>query len=129
MGNIPSLSLADGPHGVRKQVDAADHFGLSPSEPATCFPPAVCLSQSWNADLVERVGRALGQEARALGVDILLGPGINIKRDPRGGRNFEYFSEDPFLTGELASAWVNGLQSQGVGASLKHWHPQVSTPE
>jgi beta-glucosidase len=121
VGGVPSLVLTDGPHGVRRQAGASDHLGLSESLPATCFPPAVGLAQSWDPDLVGRVGAALGTEARALGVDVLLGPGINIKRDPRGGRNFEYFSEDPLLTGVLGGAWVSGLQSTGVGASLKHF--------
>ncbi|WDZ92715.1 glycoside hydrolase family 3 C-terminal domain-containing protein [Nocardiopsis sp. HUAS JQ3] len=121
VGDVPSLVLTDGPHGVRRQAGATDHLGLSESLPATCFPPAVGLSQSWDPDLVTRVGAALGAEAGALGVDVLLGPGINIKRDPRGGRNFEYFSEDPVLTGVLGGAWVSGLQSTGVGASLKHF--------
>ncbi|WP_150253790.1 glycoside hydrolase family 3 C-terminal domain-containing protein [Nocardiopsis deserti] len=121
VGDVPSLVLTDGPHGVRRQAGATDHLGLSESLPATCFPPAVGLSQSWDPDLVGRVGAALGAEAGALGVDVLLGPGINIKRDPRGGRNFEYFSEDPLLTGVLGGAWVSGLQSTGVGASLKHF--------
>ncbi|MCK9873809.1 glycoside hydrolase family 3 C-terminal domain-containing protein [Nocardiopsis dassonvillei] len=121
VGDVPSLVLTDGPHGVRRQAGATDHLGLAESLPATCFPPAVGLSQSWDPDLVGRVGAALGAEAGALGVDVLLGPGINIKRDPRGGRNFEYFSEDPVLTGVLGGAWVSGLQSTGVGASLKHF--------
>ncbi|PDP88519.1 glycosyl hydrolase [Glycomyces fuscus] len=121
VGEVPSLVLTDGPHGVRRQAGATDHLGLSESLPATCFPPAVGLAQSWDPDLVGRVGAALGAEARALGVDVLLGPGINIKRDPRGGRNFEYFSEDPLLTGVLGGAWVRGLQGTGVGASLKHF--------
>ncbi|ASU57647.1 glycoside hydrolase family 3 C-terminal domain-containing protein [Nocardiopsis dassonvillei] len=121
VGDVPSLVLTDGPHGVRRQAGATDHLGLAESLPATCFPPAVGLSQSWDPDLVGRVGAALGSEAGALGVDVLLGPGINIKRDPRGGRNFEYFSEDPLLTGVLGGAWVSGLQSTGVGASLKHF--------
>ncbi|MFD3685383.1 glycoside hydrolase family 3 C-terminal domain-containing protein [Nocardiopsis sp. NPDC058631] len=121
VGEVPSLVLTDGPHGVRRQAGATDHLGLAESLPATCFPPAVGLAQSWDPDLVGRVGTALGAEAGALGVDVLLGPGINIKRDPRGGRNFEYYSEDPFLTGVLGGAWVSGLQSTGVGASLKHF--------
>lgn len=121
VGGVPSLVLTDGPHGVRRQAGATDHLGLAASLPATCFPPAVGLAQSWDPDLVARVGAALGTEAGALGVDVLLGPGINIKRDPRGGRNFEYYSEDPFLTGALGGAWVTGLQSTGVGASLKHF--------
>ncbi|MFE3542769.1 glycoside hydrolase family 3 C-terminal domain-containing protein [Nocardia sp. NPDC059177] len=121
VGPVPSLLLTDGPHGVRRQDGATDHLGLAGSKPATCFPPAVGLGQSFDPDLVRRVGEALGREARELGVDVLLGPGINIKRDPRGGRNFEYYSEDPALTGVLGAAWVTGLQSVGVGASLKHF--------
>ena len=121
IGTVPSMVLTDGPHGVRRQTGATDHLGLAGSEPATCFPPAVGLGQSWDRDLVHRVGEALGLEARSLGVDVLLGPGINIKRDPRCGRNFEYYSEDPILTGILGSAWVDGVQGTGVGASLKHF--------
>ncbi|MBF6336744.1 glycoside hydrolase family 3 C-terminal domain-containing protein [Nocardia abscessus] len=121
IGPVASVTLTDGPHGVRRQPGATDHLGLAASLPATCFPPAVGLAQSWDAELVRRVGEALGREARALGVDVLLGPGVNIKRDPRGGRNFEYYSEDPLLTGLLGAAWVTGLQSTGVGASLKHF--------
>ncbi|MFC8529716.1 glycoside hydrolase family 3 C-terminal domain-containing protein [Nocardia sp. NPDC057227] len=121
IGPVGSLVLTDGPHGVRRQTGATDHLGLAGSEPATCFPPAVALAQSWDPALVRRVGVALGREARALGVDVLLGPGVNIKRDPRGGRNFEYYSEDPQLTGRLGAAWVDGVQSAGVGASLKHF--------
>ncbi|MGW0247569.1 glycoside hydrolase family 3 C-terminal domain-containing protein [Nocardia goodfellowii] len=121
VGPVPSLVLTDGPHGVRRQAGATDHLGLAGSLPATCFPPAVGLGQSWDAELVRRVGVALGRESRNLGVDVLLGPGINIKRDPRCGRNFEYYSEDPVLTGVLGAAWVQGLQSTGVGASLKHF--------
>jgi beta-glucosidase len=118
---IPSVMLTDGPHGLRKQAGGGDHLGLGESVPATCFPPAAGIASSWNPDLVERVGVALGREARAENVAVLLGPGINIKRSPLCGRNFEYFSEDPWLTGELGAAWVRGLQSQGVGASLKHF--------
>ncbi|KQR96506.1 beta-glucosidase [Williamsia sp. Leaf354] len=121
VGSVPSLMLTDGPHGVRKQTGASDHLGLAGSEPATCFPPAVGLGQSWDTDLVHRVGEALGREARALGVDVLLGPGVNIKRDPRCGRNFEYLSEDPVVAGVLGAAWVTGVQSVGVGTSLKHF--------
>ncbi|WKG05737.1 glycoside hydrolase family 3 C-terminal domain-containing protein [Mycolicibacterium sp. HK-90] len=122
IGPVPSIVLTDGPHGVRRQSGSAtDHLGISGSEPATCFPPAVGLSQSWDAELVERIGRALGDESRALGVHVLLGPGVNIKRDPRCGRNFEYYSEDPLLSGVLGAAWVRGVQSRGVGASVKHF--------
>lgn len=122
VGPVPSIVLTDGPHGVRRQSGSAtDHLGLAGSEPATCFPPAVGLSQTWDPALVERVGHALGDESRALGVHVLLGPGVNIKRDPRCGRNFEYYSEDPLLSGTLGAAWVRGVQSRGVGASLKHF--------
>ncbi|NKY33277.1 beta-glucosidase [Nocardia speluncae] len=121
IGPVPALTLTDGPHGVRRQTGTTDHLGLAGSEPATCFPPAVGLANSWDPGLARRVGEALGREARALGVDVLLGPGVNIKRDPRGGRNFEYYSEDPLLTGRLGAAWVEGVQSTGVGASLKHF--------
>jgi beta-glucosidase len=118
---IPSLYLTDGPHGVRKQAQGGDHLGIGDSVPATCFPPAVALGSSWDAELLERVGAALGEEARAEGVGVLLGPGINIKRSPLCGRNFEYLSEDPIVSGRLGAALVRGLQSQGVGASLKHF--------
>ncbi|WP_349865660.1 glycoside hydrolase family 3 C-terminal domain-containing protein [Leifsonia sp. WHRI 6310E] len=118
---IPSIYLTDGPHGVRKQSQGGDHLGIGDSVPATCFPPAVALGSSWDAELLERVGRALGEEAKAEGVGALLGPGINIKRSPLCGRNFEYLSEDPIVSGRLGSALVRGLQSQGVGASLKHF--------
>ncbi|MFH8662351.1 glycoside hydrolase family 3 C-terminal domain-containing protein [Streptomyces afghaniensis] len=117
----PSLVLSDGPHGVRRQRQEAENLSLYESEPATCFPPAVALASSWDPDLVGRVGEALGREARALGVDVLLGPGVNIKRSPLCGRNFEYFSEDPLLSGVLGTAHVTGVQSQGVGASVKHF--------
>ena len=115
------LGLSDGPHGVRKQPEDGDHLGIGNAIPATCFPPAVTLASTWDAELVREVGVALGAEARALGVDVLLGPGVNIKRSPLGGRNFEYFSEDPVLAGELAGALVEGIQSRGVAASLKHY--------
>ncbi|GAB3008679.1 glycoside hydrolase family 3 C-terminal domain-containing protein [Streptomyces pseudoechinosporeus] len=118
---IPSLVLSDGPHGVRRQREDADNLGLYDSYPATCFPPAVALAAGWDPELIGRVGEALGREARALGVDVLLGPGVNIKRSPLCGRNFEYFSEDPLLSGVLGAAHVAGVQSQGVGASVKHF--------
>lgn len=118
---LDAVMLTDGPHGVRKQVGESDHVGLNESAPATCFPPAVGLASTWNRSLLERVGVALGEECRALGVGVLLGPGINIKRSPLCGRNFEYFSEDPHLAGELAVPLVQGIQSQGVGTSLKHF--------
>ncbi|MGW5569904.1 glycoside hydrolase family 3 C-terminal domain-containing protein [Nocardia thailandica] len=119
--DIRAVRLSDGPHGLRVQEEGGDNFGMHPSLPATCFPPAVALGSSWDPQLVERVGEALGLEAAAAGVDIVLGPGVNIKRSPLCGRNFEYFSEDPLLSGVLGAAYVNGLQGTGVGASLKHF--------
>ncbi|MGB3356231.1 MAG: glycoside hydrolase family 3 C-terminal domain-containing protein [Mycobacterium sp.] len=118
---IPSMMLTDGPHGLRKQREGGDHLGLGDSVPATCFPPAVGLGSSWDVELVTRVGRALGVEASIESVGVLLGPGINIKRSPLCGRNFEYFSEDPVIAGRLGAALISGIQSQGVGASLKHF--------
>ena len=121
VGPVPAITMADGPHGLRKQAGASDHVGLSASVPATCFPPACGLAQSWNPDLVRRVGVALGQECRAEDVQVLLGPGVNLNRSPLGGRSFEYFSADPVLTAALGTAWVTGVQSEGVGASVKHF--------
>ena len=118
---IPEVMLTDGPHGVRKQREGGDHLGLVDSVPATCFPPAVALGSTFDPELLERVGVALGEEAVAQDVGVLLGPGINIKRSPLCGRNFEYLSEDPLVSGVLGAALVRGLQSQGVGASLKHF--------
>ena len=118
---IRKLMLTDGPHGLRKQVENADHLGLNKSVPATCFPPAAALAASWNEELIYKMGEALGIECRAENVDVLLGPGANIKRSPLCGRNFEYFSEDPYLASRLAKAHITGLQSKGVGASIKHF--------
>jgi beta-glucosidase len=119
---VRSIRMADGPHGLRLQDDdSPDHLGLGRSLPATCFPPAVTLASTWDPELVRRVGEALGREARSQGVDVVLGPGINIKRSPLCGRNFEYYSEDPLLAGRLAGAMVVGVQSQGVGACVKHF--------
>lgn len=118
---IPAIMVADGPHGLRKQAEEMDHLGLARSVPATCFPSAAGLGSTWDPDLMARVGEALGRETRANGVSVLLGPGVNMKRSPLCGRNFEYFSEDPLLAGVLATALVRGIQSQGVGASLKHF--------
>ncbi|SEJ63084.1 beta-glucosidase [Demequina mangrovi] len=118
---VPSIMLTDGPHGVRKQQLGTDHLGISASVPATCFPPAVTLGSTWDPELVEEVGGALGRECRSQDVSVLLGPGLNLKRHPAGGRNFEYFSEDPFISGKLAAAMVRGIQSEGVGACLKHY--------
>lgn len=120
-GGARSIMLTDGPHGLRKQDGASDNLGLAASIPATCFPPAVGLAQTWNRTLAERLGAAIAAEARAAQISVVLGPGINLKRSPLGGRNFEYFSEDPVLTAQLAAAWVRGLQDGGVGASLKHF--------
>ena len=112
--SIPSMFLSDGPHGVRKQAKAADHLGLNPSIPATCFPTAATMASSFDPELGEERGKALGEEARAEKVNILLGPGRNIKRNPRCGRNFEYFSEDPYLAGKMAASYARGIESQGV---------------
>jgi beta-glucosidase len=123
VGDVPALSLSDGPHGLRLPKEAGDggQFDLHSAASATCFPPAVALGSSWDPGLAERVAAAIGAEARAHGVHVVLGPGINIKRSPLCGRNFEYFSEDPLLTAELGGAMVRGLQGAGVGASLKHF--------
>ncbi|MCD8346995.1 MAG: glycoside hydrolase family 3 C-terminal domain-containing protein [Lachnospiraceae bacterium] len=118
---IPSVVCSDGPSGVRHQEGAGDHLGLNPSLPATCFPSAATVANSWDEALAELVGRALGEEAQALGVDVLLGPGMNIKRSPLCGRNFEYFSEDPYLAGKMAAGYVRGVQSKGVSACPKHF--------
>ena len=118
---IPSIMLTDGPHGLRKQAGSSDHLGLNESVPATCFPTASALAATWNRDLAYQVGKAIGEECRQEKVGVILGPGANIKRTPLCGRNFEYFSEDPFLSGEMAKSHINGVQSQGIGASLKHY--------
>ncbi len=118
---VPSLFLSDGPHGVRKQLGSGDHLGIAASEKATCFPTAATIANSWDPVLAEQVGEALGEEAASLEVDVLLGPGLNIKRSPLCGRNFEYFSEDPYLTGKLAAAYVRGIQSRGTAATPKHF--------
>jgi beta-glucosidase len=119
--NIPSIFCADGPHGVRRQASSGDHLGLNPSLPATCFPTAASVANSWDEGLCEEIGNALGEEASAQGVNVLLGPGLNIKRSPLCGRNFEYFSEDPYHSGKLAASYVKGIQSQGVYACPKHF--------
>ena len=118
---VPSVMLTDGPHGLRKQTGETDHLGLNASVPATAFPTAAATGSSWDPELLSRMGTALAAESRAADVDVLLGPGVNMKRSPLGGRNFEYFSEDPLLAGELGAAWVTGLQAGGVGASVKHF--------
>ena len=118
---IPAIALSDGPHGIRKQAGAGDHLGLNASLPATCFPTAATIANSWDEGLGEALGQALGEEAAAQGVNILLGPGLNIKRSPLCGRNFEYFSEDPYLAGKMAASYVRGIQSRGVHACPKHF--------
>lgn len=118
---IPSIFCSDGPHGIRKQAGAGDHLGLNESLPATCFPTAATVANSWDEKLGEEIGQALGEEAEALGVDILLGPGLNIKRSPLCGRNFEYFSEDPYLAGKMAASYIRGIQSYNVYACPKHF--------
>ncbi|WP_061963041.1 glycoside hydrolase family 3 C-terminal domain-containing protein [Demequina aurantiaca] len=118
---VPSVMLTDGPHGLRKQQGDTDHVGLADSVPATCFPPAVTLGATWDPTLLEEVGGALGRESRAENVAVLLGPGLNMKRHPAGGRVFEYVSEDPFLAGKMSAGLVRGIQSEGVGACLKHY--------
>lgn len=118
---VPSIMMTDGPHGLRKQSAASDHLGLAQSVPATCFPPAVGLGSSFDPQLAERVGVALGVESALEEVAVILGPGVNIKRSPLCGRNFEYFSEDPIVSGVMGAGLVRGIQSRGVGASLKHF--------
>lgn len=119
--NVPSFVMSDGPHGVRRQLGDADHLGIAESEKATCFPTASAVAATWNPDLAREMGEALGAEARGLGVDVLLGPGLNIKRSPLCGRNFEYFSEDPILAGRMAAGLVQGIQSTGTAACPKHF--------
>ena len=118
---IPSIFLSDGPHGLRKQAGPADNLGLNESIPATCFPTAATMANSWNTELGEKLGEYLGSEAAANDVNVLLGPGLNIKRSPLCGRNFEYFSEDPYLAGKMAAAYIRGIQSKGVAACPKHF--------
>lgn len=121
MKGVPSIWLSDGPHGLRKQEGASDHLGLHPSRKATCFPTAATIANSWNEALGEKIGRALGAEAAEQQVAVVLGPGLNMKRNPLCGRNFEYFSEDPYLAGKLAAAYVRGIQEKGVAACPKHF--------
>ncbi|MTI58975.1 MAG: glycosyl hydrolase [Firmicutes bacterium] len=131
--DIPAIMMTDGPHGLRKQSKGSDHLGLSNSVEAICFPTEAALASSWDRELIEKVGIALGEECQAEGVSILLGPGANIKRSPLCGRNFEYLSEDPYLTSEMAASYIEGVQNQGVGTSLKHYavnnqeHRRMST--
>ena len=118
---IPQITFSDGPAGVRHQAGASDHLGLNPSEPATCFPTAVTLASTWDPSMVERVGAAMGEEAASQGVGVLLAPGLCVKRNPLCGRNFEYYSEDPYLSGKMAAAAVRGIQSVGISACPKHF--------
>lgn len=118
---IKNIFLSDGPHGIRKQTAAADHLGLNPSNPATCFPTAATVANAWNEELAEKIGEYLGREASQQKVNVLLGPGINMKRNPLCGRNFEYFSEDPYLAGKLAAGYIRGIQSHGISACVKHF--------
>lgn len=118
---IDSITFADGPSGVRRQCGAGDHLGLNPSLPATCFPSSATMADSWNEKLEEEVGEALGQEAALADVSVLLAPGLNLKRNPLCGRNFEYFSEDPYLSGKMAAAMIRGIQKVGVSACAKHF--------
>ncbi len=121
--DIPSLSICDGPHGLRKQDHGGGFsmLGVRPARPATCFPAAVTLASSWSDQLLGEVGQSIGEEALSQGVGLVLGPGVNIKRSPLGGRNFEYYSEDPYLSGKLAAAFIRGMESTGVSACLKHF--------
>lgn len=113
---IPSITMTDGPHGVRAPAEAGRI-----SNPTTCFPTGVSMAASWNTELVGKVGQAIAEETRGMGCDIILGPCVNIVREPRAGRNFEAYSEDPFLAGKTAVAFINGVQSQKIGTSLKHY--------
>ena len=118
---IPSMCLSDGPHGLRRQAGAGDHLGLNASLPATCFPTAASVANSWDEQLGEEIGTALAEEAVTMGVNVILGPGLNIKRSPLCGRNFEYFSEDPYHAGKMAASYIRGIQSQGIAACPKHF--------
>ena len=118
---VPALCFSDGPHGMRHQGEGANHLGIGGSDPATCFPTAVTVASSWDPALGEELGQALGEEAASMGVNCVLGPGLNIKRSPLCGRNFEYFSEDPYLAGKMAAGYVNGIQSTGLSACPKHF--------
>ena len=119
--DIPAIFCSDGPNGVRKQAGAGDHLGINPSVPATCFPTAATMANSWDEELEQKVGVALGEESMEEEVNVLLGPGLNIKRNPLCGRNFEYFSEDPYLSGKMAAAFIRGVQSTGAAACAKHF--------
>ena len=117
--HIPSLRMSDGPHGLRVQIEGGDN-GVTASEPATSFPTAATVASSWEPENAQKMGAAIGKEAHKYGIHVVLGPGANIKRNPLAGRNFEYFSEDPYLAGKMAAAEVQGIQNEGVGVSVKH---------
>ena len=116
---VPELTVSDGPHGVRRVADVNDF--IAGSLPATCFPTASCMASTWDVDLIQTLGQAIAEECIALNVGVVLGPGANMKRSPLGGRNFEYYSEDPYLAGQMAASFITGVQSKGVGTSLKHF--------
>ena len=118
---IPALFMCDGPHGLRKQENGADMLGVHESREATCFPAEVTAAGSWDPELLEQIGAAIGEEAKDQGVGLVLGPGANLKRNPLCGRNFEYFSEDPYLAGKLAAGFIRGVEARGIGTSLKHF--------
>lgn len=118
---IPSVMVSDGPHGLRKQDDSGDHLGINDSIKAVCFPPACLSACSFDRELIKEMGIQIGKEAQAENLSVMLGPAVNIKRSPLCGRNFEYYSEDPYLSGEMAVACIQGIQSQGVGTSIKHF--------
>ncbi|MCX7657418.1 MAG: glycosyl hydrolase, partial [Oscillospiraceae bacterium] len=118
---ISSIMMCDGPNGLRKQEGKLDHLGVYKSKPATCFPASCAIGSSWDINLAEEIGEAIGKEALLENISIVLAPGINIKRNPLCGRNFEYFSEDPYLSGKLGAAFIRGVQKYGVGTSLKHF--------
>lgn len=118
---VPAVMMSDGPSGLRKQDEQGDHLGINESIPAVCFPSSAAVASSFDTALAEKLGETLGNECRAENLALLLGPGLNIKRSPLCGRNFEYFSEDPYLSGEMGAALVNGIQSNGVGSCIKHF--------
>ncbi|MBD5480898.1 MAG: glycoside hydrolase family 3 protein, partial [Lachnospiraceae bacterium] len=118
---VPQMMVSDGPHGLRKQEETADHLGLDESVKAVCFPAGCATAASFDRKLLRTLGETLGKECQAEGIGVLLGPAVNIKRSPLCGRNFEYFSEDPYLAGQMASSYIKGVQSKGVGTSIKHF--------
>jgi beta-glucosidase len=118
---IPSIMMSDGPNGLRKQEEKADHLGKQDSIEAVCYPTGSAVASSFDCSLVHEMGEALGEECRAENVDVILGPAVNIKRSPLCGRNFEYYSEDPLVAGEVAASFIDGVQSRGVGTSIKHF--------